>query len=137
MKYGEFRRYLEQSPRHIKVSLSAYVSRELRKQNRWKGIKWFTKTNSSGYYNLVSRHYPHQLCWSWILSLHFKGYGHRLFRLVVSRRFQSKFMLDVLWVRLSLLKQDSDWMLWMPRDADVPMLVECWGDEPIPNKEIL
>jgi hypothetical protein len=54
----------------------------LRKKLRhpFAGLRWFTR-DSGGGLNIVSRHWPHMLCWSWLLSWHWpdrrKGEGSR------------------------------------------------------------
>lgn len=63
-----------------------------RKRLGWRaGLKFFGKTNVPTRWVLVSRHWPHLLCWSWCLTVNTwrKGYdGPRMFRFLVNRKYR-------------------------------------------------
>ncbi|HYF40907.1 MAG TPA: hypothetical protein VEA35_00540 [Ramlibacter sp.] len=44
------------------------------RQNPFAGLRWFTR-DSGGCWVLVSRHWPHMLCWSWLVRLSFRSRG--------------------------------------------------------------
>lgn len=41
--------------------------RAKRKSNPWAGLKFFEQTNDRRSFNVAARHWPHLLCWQWLL----------------------------------------------------------------------
>lgn len=77
------------------------------------GLAFWTRTNTPGCWNLVSRHWPHKLCWDWLVSLSVRQRRNDtplglLFSLHRRYRYAS---LTLLWVNLYLTWQNDDWMV--------------------------
>lgn len=82
----------------------------------WRGgLKLFAKTNEPGSWVIVSRHWPHLLCWSWSVWGGFVG--PRRFLFVVDRR-GGHVELRLFGPYISLNWQRSDYMIGMQHRND-------------------
>lgn len=82
------------------------------------GLSVFRKTSGDRHWNLLSRHWPHRLCWSWIISasLPRSGEGART-GLFISRPFR-RGSVNLLGASISFVWQDSDHMANLGRYQD-------------------
>lgn len=88
--------------------------REQRRKLGWRaGLRFWKKTNIPGSRVLISRHWPHLLCWQWSVWVgRYQGLekdGHRRFALIYLRPHRS-FELRLFGPYLRVMWQDSDWM---------------------------
>lgn len=88
------------------------------------GLSFWSKTNTPGSRVLLSRHWPHRLCWSWSIWVgkRREGFdGPPKFILMVSRRYR---MADLWlwWVYVRFSWQDSDWMPGISYKKDAPTI---------------
>lgn len=96
-----------------------------RKRLGWRaGLTFWGKTNTPKSRILLSRHWPHRLCWSWSIwvGLARPGFDRKCFSFVVSRRWR---MTDIRlwWFKFSFNTQDSDWMAGLgPYRQDAPKI---------------
>lgn len=92
-------------------------SRRRKWRHPFAGLAFFRRTSDPTVTDLVSRHWPHLMCWSWGLSWHRqKGderYGWRPIRLGNS----------ILVWRLRLSWQDYDWMVAPQHEAEVSAII--------------
>src|ERR1700751_589757 len=74
--------------------------RQMRRRFGWRaGLLFWSRTNTPGQRVLLSRHWPHRVCWSWSIWIgrHWEGWhGPRRFSFVASRK--DRFMGLWLWV---------------------------------------
>lgn len=42
-----------------------------KRKNYFAGLAFFNRTSSRLCFNIISRHWPHLLCWSWLISVDF------------------------------------------------------------------
>lgn len=98
--------------------------RERRRRAPLAGLRFFQRTSSAGWFLLVSRHWPHRLCWDWSLSWHHpqraKGEMHPL-GLSVGNRWHQKVSLGLWFGSLSFVKQPYGYML------------QTFGEDPAPK----
>lgn len=91
-------------------------------------LAFWGRTNVPGCRNLVACHWPHRLCWSWLLSAtwvrkdRLAYAGPNGLRLIVSRRYRHA---DLhLWrLRLHAAWQDDQWMAAGHHRETVPRLI--------------
>lgn len=91
------------------------------------GLKFWRKTNVPGSRVLLSRHWPHRLCWDWSvwIGLHRgKEYDGSLgVRINISRRYRVV-NIDVLWLKFHVHWQGSQYMAALgPFSAEAPKIV--------------
>lgn len=87
--------------------------RSWRKRLGWRaGLNFWSKTNQDGARVLISRHWPHRLCWSWMVwvSRNRPGYEKNRIGLVVVRPYRVFNLMLWKW-RVSFHWQDSDYMV--------------------------
>lgn len=118
------------SPRHWRDDASnaadwEYWDREIRRKLGWRaGLAFWSKTSTPGSRVLLSRHWPHHLCWSWSIWVGKwrQGYdGPRQLSFVASRRY--RFIRLWLWgVYVNVSWQDSDWMAGLAYRGEAPKL---------------
>lgn len=92
---------------------SSWDRAQRRKRGILAGLVFWSKTNVPRSRVLLSRHWPHRLCWDWALwvSMHRPGYdGARSLSLVVTRKYRSV-SLNLVFVRFRLSWQNSQWMV--------------------------
>jgi hypothetical protein len=88
--------------------------RECRRKLGWcAGLRFWGVTNMPKTRTLLCRHWPHRLCWSWLIWVGIvrpEFDGPRRFIFVVNRRYRH---VDIrLWcVKLHAAWQDSSWMV--------------------------
>jgi len=92
--------------------------RAWRKKLGWRaGLAFWRKTNTPKSRVLLSRHWPHRLCWSWSIwvGLRREGFdGPPHFSLMISRRFRMA-RIQIWSVHAQFNRQDSDWMVALGR----------------------
>lgn len=99
--------------------------RAWRKKLGWRaGLRFWSKTNVPGSRSLLSRHWPHRLCWSWSIwvGIARPGYDKKCFLFSYSRKYRR---LDVRlwWFKLDWSWQDSQWMVGLgPYRKDAPTI---------------
>lgn len=99
--------------------------REHRKRLGWRaGLKFWSETNVPGSRVLLSRHWPHHLCWSWSIWVGIvrpKYDGRRTLCLAALRQYRS-IEVRLWWVKASLSWQDSEWMPGLSYREDAPKI---------------
>lgn len=99
--------------------------RERRRLGWMSGIKFWAKTNVEGSRVLLSRHWPHRLCWSWAVWVGVNRPNHdgpHKFVFNVSRRDRhAHIRLWSVYARLSW--QDSDWMVGLNHKTGSPKII--------------
>src|SRR5246127_3909514 len=71
--------------------------RHMRRRFGWRaGLSFWSRTNTPGQRILLSRHWPHRVCWSWSIWFGRHRHGPRRFSFVASRK--DRFMSLWLWV---------------------------------------
>lgn len=99
--------------------------RAWRRKLGWRaGLMFWGKTNVPGSRVLLSRHWPHRLCWSWTLCVGVARpvYDKKCFLFSFSRPHR---MLDMRlwWFKIHWSSQDSDWMVARgPYRTDAPTI---------------
>lgn len=97
-----------------------------RRKLGWRaGLHFWERTNVPGSRVLVSRHWPHRLCWSWSVWVgkYREGFdGPRQFSFTASRRY--RFIRLWVWTHyVNVTWQDSDWMVGLGyRGEDAPKI---------------
>lgn len=98
--------------------------RAWRKRLGWRaGLSFWSKTNVKGSRVLLSRHWPHRLCWSWSIwvSRNRPGYETNRIGCVIIRQYRNCDIFLWKW-RISYHWQDSDWMAAIDRKHDAPTI---------------
>lgn len=85
----------------------------MRRNFGWRaGLAFWNKVSTPGSRSLVSRHWPHRLCWSWSVWVgkHREGFdGPRRFSFVASRKY--RFVEVWVWTHyVRVAWQNYDWM---------------------------
>lgn len=117
--WGDVQEFKDSMPHHAWSALCIQINKQLRKQKPWyDGLEFFTKTNSKRHWNIASRHYTHQLCWSWLLSVSFlSGYKPALFKF---SRLSNSWHLRCFWLlNFNFQRQRYDSLIWMARDTKI------------------
>lgn len=86
--------------------------RAWRKRLGWRaGLAFWKKTNTPRSRVLLSRHWPHRLCWSWSIwvGIARPGYDRKCFAFILSRPYRMT-NIRLWWFKFSFHTQDSDWM---------------------------
>lgn len=101
--------------------------RKWKRRYGWRGgLRFFSKTNTPGRWVIVSRHWPHLLCWSWSVSAGFcrrPSYDSpRRFVLSIDRR-SGHVELRLFWPFISVHWQRSEHMIGMNHRKDGPAII--------------
>lgn len=124
----DLRRRTGESWRSQASNAEAWLSwdRAWRRKLGWRaGLAFWSQTNTPGSRVLLSRHWPHRLCWSWsiwvgLMRPEFDGPRRFLF---ILRRPYRQFDVRLWWVKVNYHWQDSAWMGALgPAYADAPKL---------------
>lgn len=77
------------------------------------GLAFFHRTSNRRSFNLVARHWPHRLCWDWLISMDLwapkQGFPLKL-SLIIDRPAQVA-TVDLLFVSFRFQRQTSEWMI--------------------------
>lgn len=76
------------------------------------GLAFFHRTSSPRLFNLAARHWPHRLCWDWILGLELWSpkQGFPKLSLIIDRPGQM-LMVGLLFFSIRFQRQTSEWMV--------------------------
>lgn len=95
-----------------RIAWDRWDADQRRRLGFWAGLSGPGRTNTTRHWNLAARHWPHRLCWSWVVWASVASRGDRWARMGLhfTRRYRSgQITFGPLAVGLSW--QDSDWMV--------------------------
>lgn len=98
-----------------------------KKQYGWfGGLTFWQKTNVEGSYTLLSRHWPHHLCWDWSIWMgkrrSVEWDGPKRFALVIDREYKN-YLFEFFGYYISYHWQESDYMIGMNHRKSGPEII--------------